>query len=205
MRQRIANTDKASSKTIQGVLHFLTQCWQSINNQLPSAPFEYGIDVPMSLFDRLGRDDIIAMCHIINIDKSQPFLLTHEWGDDLRLEDHSIRAYIVHPSMKSSVALMKGCSVVGCWETFPPYGIFVAKVTEVIPKPFIDCAPFEPPELLFEVQFVVDVNGQLIEPSQPMRLSCDRYMLSGILKNLSKEEIEELKVHFLNLRRSLMQ
>lgn len=149
--------------------------------------------IPKRLFGGLSRDAIITVCTTVNENRSQPFLLAHEWSDDLREVGHTITGHFVDSSVKSPVSSLVGRYVIANWSQWSPFGLFIARVVDVTEKPFIDLAPCEIPELFLEILFYRNEQGQVIEPEEPISICCDRYMLSLILKDLSETQLQDLK------------
>lgn len=152
-----------------------------------------GIKIPGRLFRGFSRDKIIDVCNEISDSPSNPFLITHEWADELRLRDHTIVAYLVNPSLKTSLEGLVGRHVIGNWSALSSLNLFVAEIVDVNPKPFIDLDPLAEPELYLKVIFYRDDNGGVVEPEQYLGVSCDRYMLGMLLRRLTQEQLDMLK------------
>ena len=162
-------------------------------DNMPTSSQQEGIQIPLRFFRGFTRDKIIEVCNEISESQSTPFLITHEWSDELRRRDHTIVTYLVDLSLKTSVAALVGCHVLGNWSAFSSFGLFVAEVVEVNPKPFIDLYPPAEPELYLKVKFYRDGHGRLVEPTEHCGVACDRYMLSMMLGRLTQEQLATLK------------
>lgn len=162
-------------------------------------PIEYRMfKIPKAIFGRLNRDAIIEVCNVVNDQQSVPFLLSHEWADDQRTRNHSILGHWVDSSVKTPVSSLLGKYVMANWSGYAPFGVFIAKITEVNEKHFVDLRPDELPELFMEILCYTNGLGEVIEPKEPIRPCCDRYMLSMVFEELTDSDLQEVKRIFQN-------
>ncbi len=181
-------------KVLRRLAGFLGEKAREFREDRELVPLEYRtFEIPKSLFGRLKKDTIIAVCNIINDSDGVPFLLSHEWSDDQREMNHSILGHWVDLSVKTPVSSLLGKYVMANWAGYAHFGIFVAKITEVNQKPFVDLRPDEQPELFMEILFYSNGLGEVVEPKEPIRPCCDRYMLSMVFGELTDSDLQELK------------